>query len=75
MVRRDGHLCQRREENKHSVNENFKILYRKYVIMQSYATCLGASIPGPELLLTIKDAVTDLCLFSDVRSSAEVTSI
>jgi hypothetical protein len=70
-----GICCKRREKNKSSVNENFKILYRKYVIMQSYATCLGASIPGPELLHTIKDRVIDLCLFSDARSSAEVTSI
>ena len=65
MVTKDGRL----------LSENLKILYRKYVIMQSYATCLGAPVPGPELLHTIKDRAIDLCLFSDVRSSAEVTSI
>ena len=51
-----GICCQRREKNKSNVNENFKILYREYVIMQSYVACLGASVPGPELLHTIKDS-------------------
>ena len=45
------------------------------MIMQSYATYLGTSVPGPELLNKIKDRAIYLCLFSDVRSSAEVTSI
>ena len=45
------------------------------MIMQSYATCLEASIPGPELLHTIKERIIDLCLFSDVRSSVEVIYI
>jgi hypothetical protein len=70
-----GICCQRREKNKSSEHENFKNLYRKYVVMQSYATCLEESVPGPELLHTIKDKIIDLCLFSDVRSTVEVTSI
>jgi hypothetical protein len=67
--------CQRREKDKSIINENFKILCRKYVVTQSYATCLEASAPRPELLHTLKDRVIDMRLFSDVRSSVEVTSI